>query len=131
MQSVPVWEELAALALSGGQPAVPALPHSQTSRPTCPSARLPSPQCTIYQGLTDGSDIWKFDKRFFTREDDYMDIQPIPMPPPFAPGEWKFIEGKPVTLDVHQAIEQMVEQMNRGIATLGLLQPASNTAATS
>ena len=39
-------------------------------------------------------------------------------------GKWKFIEGKPVTADVHKAIEQMIGQMNAGIKTL---QPIATT----
>lgn len=33
-------------------------------------------------------------------------------------GKWKFIEGKPVNKEVHAAIEQMIGQMNAGIAML-------------
>ena len=42
-----------------------------------------------------------------------------PQPGPcLQEGKWKFIEGKPVNAEVHQAIELMIGQMNAGIKTL-------------
>jgi hypothetical protein len=81
-------------------------------------------QCTIYQTLVEGDDVWKYDKRFYTSAEVALKVPLIEEPPEkFEPGKWKFIEGDPVTEVKHEAIKSMIKQMNRGIATLKELQP--------
>ncbi|KAL4420198.1 hypothetical protein ABPG77_011414 [Micractinium sp. CCAP 211/92] len=75
-------------------------------------------QCTIYKTLADNKDVWAYDKRFHTSLEESLKVPPIPLPPTFQEGKWKFIEGKPVNKEVHAAIEQMIGQMNAGIAML-------------
>ena len=62
--------------------------------------------------------MWKYDKRFMTAPEVALEVPLIDEPPAFQEGKWKFIEGPPVTRDVHDAITQMVRQMNAGIRTL-------------
>lgn len=81
--------------------------------------------CTIYLDPATEQRVWQFDKRFYAHPDNVTQLQPILPPPSFQEGRFKFIEGPPVRAGVHAAIEQMVAQMNRGIATLQPLVPAS------
>lgn len=82
-------------------------------------------QCTIYKTMDD-KDVWKYDKRFHTSLEDSLNVPLIDEPPPFpGEGKWKFIEGNPVTKAKHEAIVQMIKQMNAGIRTL---QPLSAVA---
>lgn len=73
--------------------------------------------CTIYKTLN-GSDVWGFDKRFYTDPKHPIEMPKIPEMPAFEEGKYRFVEGPPVTATKHAAIKQMVDQMNRAIDTL-------------
>jgi hypothetical protein len=62
--------------------------------------------------------VWGYDKRFFTTPEVVARTPLIPLPPPWAAGKYKFVEGNAVDKVKHDSIVQMVRQMNRGIATL-------------
>jgi hypothetical protein len=79
-------------------------------------------QCTIWKTIEGDQDVWKYDKRFHTSLEDSLRVPPIETPPEYQPDKWKTIEGKPISASLHHAVEAMVAQMNRGIATLPALQ---------
>lgn len=74
--------------------------------------------CTIYKTVEGDKDVWAFDKRFHSDPAEVAAMRPHPEPPAFVEGAWKFIEGPPVTRDKHEAIVQMIRQINAGIATM-------------
>jgi hypothetical protein len=59
-----------------------------------------------------------YDKRFYTAPEVALLVPRIEDPPKWKQGAWKFIEGNPVTREKHEAIVQMIGQMNKGIETL-------------
>ncbi|KDD74122.1 hypothetical protein H632_c1552p0 [Helicosporidium sp. ATCC 50920] len=73
--------------------------------------------CTIYRDKQEKV-VWQYDKRFFSSDEDAWNPKPIPQPPKFQEGAWNFIEGPPVTKDVHEAIVEMVQRINEAIARL-------------
>ncbi|KAL6766916.1 hypothetical protein ACKKBG_A37880 [Auxenochlorella protothecoides x Auxenochlorella symbiontica] len=70
--------------------------------------------CTIYKTM-DGGDAWGFDKRFYTEPQHALELTRIPPMPEFEAGKYKFVEGPPVTLEMHNAIKQMIDQINKGM----------------
>eukprot|EP00889_Picochlorum_renovo_P006827 jgi/Picre1/33857/NNA_001336.t1 len=74
-------------------------------------------QCTIFKTMDD-KDVWGYDKRFHTDPSDALRVPKIDPVPPFKEGQWKFIEGNPVTRKNHESISMMINQMNRAIETL-------------
>jgi hypothetical protein len=63
-------------------------------------------------------------QRHYTSFENSTKVPHLPDVPPFQEGKWKFVEGNPVTREVHDAIADMISQMNKGIATLKDLTPS-------
>lgn len=80
-------------------------------------------QCTIFKTMDD-KDVWGYDKRFHTDPSEALRVPKIDPVPPFKEGQWKFIEGNPVTRKHHESISMMIDQMNRAIDTLKPLKAA-------
>lgn len=76
---------------------------------------------TIFKTLQD-EDVWGYDKRAHVEPSEVVQIPNIEPPPPFKQGQWKFIEGNPVTREKYDTIAMMISYMNKAISTLKPLQ---------
>ena len=72
---------------------------------------------TIFKTLDD-KDVWGYDKRFHVDPSEVINVPKITPLPPFKEGEWKFIEGNPVTREKYDCINMMIARMNDAIDTL-------------
>eukprot|EP00873_Tetraselmis_striata_P027120 jgi/Tetstr1/447384/TSEL_034820.t2 len=77
---------------------------------------------TVIKDQVSGRKLWEFDKRTYTDAKLPLQVPTIPKPPPFRPG-LVMQDGQPVTKELLDILNAMLDQMNSVIPSLPKLRP--------